>query len=139
MALRIENIGYSDCLEGNHIISADNAVLIQIVDPDMDFPKPKYTFDFVYYFKFLDIEGKDAESFPKYAITDRQALTIVEALKTAIVLKQDVVVHCVMGVCRSGAVVSIGEILGFEPVRVPYAPNLLVKHKMLKALGIAYE
>jgi hypothetical protein len=51
----------------------------------------------------------------------------------------DVVVHCVAGVCRSGAVCEVGVMMGFNDTEVFRAPNLLVKHKMMKKLGWTYD
>ena len=51
----------------------------------------------------------------------------------------NVLVHCHAGICRSGAVVEVGEIMGFTPTDRFRAPNLLVKHRMMKALGLTYD
>jgi hypothetical protein len=40
----IQNISYSDVKKGFHINPGQNAMMINIVDPDMDFPEPKYSF-----------------------------------------------------------------------------------------------
>ena len=50
-----------------------------------------------------------------------------------------VVVHCHAGVCRSGAVVEVGVMMGFDDTEVFRSPNLLVKHKMMRALGWTYD
>jgi hypothetical protein len=50
-----------------------------------------------------------------------------------------VIVHCVAGVCRSGAVCEVGVIMGFDDTEVFRSPNLLVKHKMMKVLGWLYD
>jgi protein tyrosine phosphatase len=51
----------------------------------------------------------------------------------------NVLVHCHAGICRSGAVVEVGTILGFTPTERFRLPNLRVKHKMMKALGLTYD
>ena len=51
----------------------------------------------------------------------------------------NVIVHCVAGVCRSGAVCEIGVMMGFDDTEVFRSPNLLVKHKMMKVLGWTYD
>ena len=51
----------------------------------------------------------------------------------------NVIVHCHAGVCRSGAVAEIGVMLGFNDTESFRSPNLLVKHKMMKALGWTYD
>ena len=52
----------------------------------------------------------------------------------------NVLVHCHAGVCRSGAVVEVGSMMGFTPtdknIRIP---NLRVKQKMMKSLGWTYD
>lgn len=51
----------------------------------------------------------------------------------------NVVVHCVAGICRSGAVCEIGVMMGFRDTQEFRSPNLLVKHKMMKSLGWLYD
>ena len=51
----------------------------------------------------------------------------------------DVIVHCVAGVCRSGAVCEVGVMMGFDDTEDFRSPNLLVKHKMMKILGWTYD
>ena len=51
----------------------------------------------------------------------------------------NVVVHCVAGVCRSGAVAEVGVMMGFRDAEAFRSPNLLVKHKMMKCLGWTYD
>ena len=51
----------------------------------------------------------------------------------------NVIVHCHAGVCRSGAVAELGVMLGFKDTESFRSPNLLVKHKMMKALGWTYD
>lgn len=47
----------------------------------------------------------------------------------------NVIVHCHMGICRSGAVAAVGVMMGFNDVGSHRIPNLLVKHRMMAALG----
>jgi hypothetical protein len=51
----------------------------------------------------------------------------------------DVVVHCVAGICRSGAVAEVGVMMGFDDAEAFRSPNLLVKHKMMRKLGWTYD
>lgn len=51
----------------------------------------------------------------------------------------DVVVHCVAGICRSGAVCEVGVMMGFEDTGAFRNPNLLVKHNMMRSLGWTYD
>lgn len=67
------------------------------------------------------------------------AQRLVGLLQHALDERLHVVVHCTAGVCRSGAVVEVAEMMGFTPVERFRAPNMLVKHRMLRALGWYYE
>jgi hypothetical protein len=51
----------------------------------------------------------------------------------------NVVVHCFAGICRSGAVCEVGVMMGFNDTGRFRAPNLLVKHRMMRALGWTYD
>ncbi len=135
----IQNIALSDIQKGFHINPGDNAMLIQIVDPCMEFPTPLYNFKEVHKFEFLDLEKDDMPSAEEFKITDAQAQQLVDLLLKAYGQRMNVIVHCVAGVCRSGAVCEIGVMLGFDDTEVFRSPNLLVKHKMMKCLGWTYD
>lgn len=130
----IQNVSLSDIEKGFHHDAGENSYLIQIVDPDMEFPLSKLPFKKTFQFKFLDIEEKDEDPLG-YKISDKQAIDIGNILKEALINRANVIVHCVAGVCRSGAVTEVGVILGFDDTEVYRSPNLLVKAKLLKALG----
>jgi|GEM_PF-3598032 len=129
----IENVSLENVRRGYHFDPGENSMLIQIVDPDMDFPQPLYNFKEIHQFKFLDLE-EDDEAHEDLKITNEQAKTLVTLLQHAYDNCMNVIVHCHAGVCRSGAVAEVGVALGFEDTHVFRAPNLLVKHKMMKAL-----
>ena len=122
-------------------------MLIQIVDPDMEFPTPIYKFKETHQFQFLDIEEDGMTNngdgtwtdMSEFAITDAQAAELVRLLQHALEKRMDVVVHCHAGVCRSGAVAEVGVMMGFDDAEAFRAPNLLVKHKMMKKLGWTYD
>ena len=134
----IENVSLGDIPKGKHIRVGDNSMLIQIVDPGMEFPTPIYNFGETHQFEFLDLEKDD--DFPdELKISDAQAEHLVALLQHALDKRMDVVVHCVAGVCRSGAVCELGVMLGFEDTQAFRSPNLLVKHKMMKVLGWTYD
>ena len=134
----IQNVSMSDIKQGFHIDPGFNSMLIQIVDPAYEFPVPKYKFREVHQFQFLDAERGD--NFPDEAkITDAQAAELVRLLQHAQEQRMNVVVHCHAGVCRSGAVCEVGVMLGFRDTESFRSPNLLVKHKMMKALGWTYD
>lgn len=113
-------------------------MLIQIVDPDMEFPVPMHSFKETHQFKFLDLEqGDDAAE--ELKVSDQQAQQLVELLQHAQLNRMNVVVHCVAGVCRSGAVCEVGVMMGFDDCEGFRSPNLLVKHKMMRFLGWTYD
>lgn len=134
----IENVALADIPRGHHHDAGANSMLIQIVDPAMEFPVPRHTFREVHQFEFLDLEKNDPFG-EEFKITDEQAQQLVTLLKTALDLRMNVVVHCVAGVCRSGAVAEVGVMMGFQDAEAFRSPNLLVKHKMMQVLGWTYD
>jgi predicted protein tyrosine phosphatase len=143
----IQNIALADVPKGHHIHVGENSMLIQIVDPAMEFPKPAYKFKEIHQFEFLDIEEDGMTNFgdgkmvdmSEFAITQEQADRLVGLLQHALDNRMDVIVHCVAGVCRSGAVCEVGVMMGFQDAEAFRSPNLLVKHKMMKKLGWTYD
>ena len=134
----IQNVSMSDIREGHHIDAGINSMLIQIVDPAYEFPTPKYQFRETHQFEFLDVEKDD--NFPdECKCTDEQAQELVQLLQHALTERMNVIVHCHAGVCRSGAVAEVGVMLGFDDTEAFRSPNLLVKHKMMDALGWLYD
>ena len=134
----IQNVALADIPKGNHIFVGENSMLIQIVDPCMEFPTPAYKFKEIHQFEFLDLE-KDDTFGEEFKITDEQAQELVRLLQHAYDNRMDVIVHCVAGVCRSGAVCEVGVMMGFQDTEVFRSPNLMVKHKMMKVLGWTYD
>lgn len=135
----IQNVSMSEIETGSHFPPGENAMLIQIVDVDMDFPTPKYQFKETHQFKFLDVEEQDHVIDPAVKCSQEQADKLVELLKHALENRMNVIVHCHAGICRSGAVAEIGVMLGFADTGKWRQPNLLVKHKMMKPLGWMYD
>jgi hypothetical protein len=114
-------------------------MLIQIVDPCMEFPTPKYQFREVHQFEFLDLERDDLPGAEEFKCSEAQAGELVRLLQHALQHNMNVVVHCVAGICRSGAVCEVGVMMGFQDPEVYRSPNLLVKHRMMRALGWTYD
>ena len=135
----IQNVALSDIKKGFHINPGENAMLIQIVDPPGDFPTPKYTFKEVHQFEFLDVEEKDEVLDEAMKCSHEQAAELARLLQHALANRMNVIVHCHAGVCRSGAVCELGVMLGFDDTEAFRSPNLLVKHRMMKALGWTYN
>lgn len=143
----IQNVALADIPTGRHIDAGINSMLIQIVDPDMEFPTPSYKFKETHQFKFLDIEDNGMTNngsgemidMSWGMITDEQAAQLTALLQHAFENRMNVVVHCHAGVCRSGAVAEVGVMMGFRDAEAFRSPNLLVKHKMMKCLGWTYD
>ena len=131
----IQNISFADVTRLNFNYVGNNAMLIQIVDPDFDFPKPSYDFKEIHQFNFLDTHKGDDE----HSITNEQAEKLVHLLQTALQKEMNVIVHCIAGICRSGAVCEVGVMMGFDDTGHFRNPNLLVKSKMIKVLDWGYE
>lgn len=133
----IENISLDDVRKGYHYDPGFNSMLIQIVDPGVEFPKPKFDFRKTYQFYFLDVEDNEPDGcLYDAAITNADAKGIAEALKEAWNEHMNVVVHCHMGVARSGAVAEVGVMIGFRDTEKFRIPNLMVKHKLMHYLEL---
>jgi predicted protein tyrosine phosphatase len=128
----IQNVSLDDIQKGCHHDAGDNSMLIQVVDPDMDFPVPKMQFKKIIQVKFLDVEN-DSQSGLVFldAIDQAQAKILVDALRFALANHMNVVVHCVAGICRSGAIVDVGVQMGFMDTGVFRLPNVMVKKMMM--------
>jgi predicted protein tyrosine phosphatase len=134
----IENVAASDIPKGFHHDCGPNSMLISIADPAGWRPKVKHDFKERHNFEFLDAEDDDRE--PEEAkISDAQAEQIVALLQRALENRMNVVVHCMAGICRSGAVVEVGVMMGFNDCEKYRQPNLRVKHKLMKQLGWTYN
>ena len=134
----IENVAAADISTGFHHDCGPNSMLISICDPAGWRPEAKYEFKERYNFEFLDAEDEDG--FPEEAkISDAQAEEIVRLLQHALENRMNVVVHCMAGICRSGAVAEVGVMMGFNDCEKFRQPNLRVKHKLMKELGWTYD
>lgn len=135
----IQNVALSDIKKGFHMDPGVNAMLIQICDPPGDFPTPLYKFKETHQFQFLDVEEKDHVDDEAMRCSYEQAAELAQLLKHALDKHMNVIVHCHAGVCRSGAVCEVGVMMGFRDTEGFRAPNLLVKHRMMKHLGWTYD
>lgn len=134
----VENVSWDAVKNGTHSDMGENSMLIQIADPASFFPAPKKTFKEIHQFEFLDAE--DGDRFPEEAmISDEQAEKLVFLLNHAKAKSMNVLVHCHAGICRSGAVVEVASMIGFTPTERFRMPNLRVKHKMMRVLGLTYD
>jgi predicted protein tyrosine phosphatase len=135
----IENVAAADVPMRLHHEAGENSMLIQIMDPASSWwPNPAHDFKETHRFEFLDAEDRDG--FPdETKISDTQAQEIVDLLKHALENNMNVVVHCMAGLCRSGAVAEVGVMMGFADAERTRIPNIRVKHKMMKVLGWTYD
>lgn len=134
---KIINVSRKNVEEGFHKFFGADTVLIQISDPAQGFPKPKKWFSKTFQFEFLDAET-DSEFDDEALISSAQAAEIVTILECALESDMNVVVHCNVGICRSGAVAEIGEMMGFEYAGNHKQPNLRVKKFLMDQLGWGY-
>lgn len=134
----IQNVALADIPKKHHVAVGENSMLIQIVDPCMTFPTPAHKFKEIHQFEFLDLEENDPWG-EEFKITNEQAAELVRLLQHALDNHMDVIVHCVAGVCRSGAVCEVGVMMGFQDTEAYRSPNLMVKHKMMRVLGWTYD
>ena len=134
----IQNIPLRWVAEGHYPDPGANSMLIQIVDPAGTFPVPATQFAEVHQFEFLDHEDSD-DFAEEFKITDEQAAELVALLRHALDQGMNVIVHCVAGVCRSGAVCEVGVMMGFDDTGAYRAPNLMVKNLMMRSLGWTYD
>lgn len=134
----IENISMADAHNGHHYDPGPNSMIIRIQDPATQFYPTKFHFKYEEQFEFLDAE--DSDGYPdECKISDAQAEKLVTLLKFALEHNVNVVVHCHAGICRSGAVVEVATMMGFTATDRFRMPNLRVKHKMMKVLGLDYD
>lgn len=134
----IENVSMSDVHLGFHSDLGENTMLIRIQDPATEFMPTKHNFKEVHCFEFLDAE--DSDGFPdECKISDEQAEQLVRLLHHALENSMNVLVHCHAGICRSGAVVEVGTMIGFTATDRFRSPNLRVKHRMMRVLGFTYD
>ena len=132
----VQNVSFDDVKKLIIHNDCSNTFLISITDNDMPYPTHLgFDFGLAVYYQFLDVDGPEY----KQAISDAQARGIVQWLEFAKRHNKDVLVHCMMGVNRSGAVREVAEILGFEVIGQKQGYNAYVKTKLIQAAGLGYE
>lgn len=130
--LFIVNVSEADIESGYFPGSDLETILISITDPCCAISKYSSKYSEIFRFEFLDIEDPDHD----FNITEDQAKEIAKILFDSFNSGKSVVVHCRMGICRSGAVAEAGELLGFRdlnPNRMR-SPNLMVKRRVVRYL-----
>jgi len=129
----IKNVSYHESIS-NPNLATENDILIRIADPLFEQKEPATNFHAVHHFEFLDAEDDkiiDAD----FLISDDDAKALVSILDSALAENRNVIVHCHVGVCRSGAVAEVGVMMGFDDTETYRQPNILVKRKMLEVMG----
>ena len=139
----IKNVSYDSIVNGT-FPDTDGGILIQIMSTVARFPEvPENRIhefsEAPYQFHFEDIEEDEKIIDLEFGIRDWQAKEIVEILQRALSQDKNVVVHCLAGVCRSGAVVEVAEMMGFDVLNAYRQPNTMVKKALMKELGWTYE
>lgn len=134
----IENVAAADIPTRFHHDAGPNSMLISITDPGGWRPQALHKFKERHDFEFMDVE-RDDQWPDEVKITQSQAEEIVRLLQHALENRMNVVVHCMAGLCRSGAVTEVGVMMGFDDTQRFRSPNLLVKHRMMQALGWTYD
>lgn len=134
----IENCSRRWVEQGWHSNPGTNAMLIQIADPCGEFPTSPYNFKEIHQFEFLDLD-ESSDFGHEFMITQPQAAQLVALLQKALSNDMNVVVHCVAGICRSGAVTEVGVMMGFEDKGSTRIPNHMVKKFMMRELGWLYD
>jgi predicted protein tyrosine phosphatase len=135
----IENIAASDVPRGLHKDPGPNSMLISITDPGGRKPDAKHVFKERHNFEFLDVEKDTEVDDEEMRCSPAQAAELAALLTRALAEGMNVIVHCYAGICRSGAVAEVGCIMGFDDTHTYRQPNLLVKHGMMRALGLYYD
>ena len=135
----IENVAADDIPKRFHHEAGENSMLISITDPASWRPVPAHKFKERHDFEFLDVERDDIVLEEAMKCSHEQAAELVRLLQHALEKRMNVVVHCHAGVCRSGAVCEVGVMICFQDAEAFRSPNLLVKHKMMRVLGLYYD
>lgn len=133
----IQNVSRQDIVDGKHFEVGDNTILIQILDAGEDFPDPKFNPLERYYFAFSDEwNSKGVLATEKESIQPAQAEAIAKVLRHAAEIKANVLVHCLVGECRSSAISAAAKTIGFSvlPNKKNNRPNQRVLSMVLEKL-----
>lgn len=113
----VENVSRDAIVMGIHsVFDYEKDLLIQITDPDSQFPVPLKKFKNVVQHTFWDSEEEDGP-------THDQAISLATQILMAWRNNQNILVHCQAGLCRSGAVAEAAIMLGFKEVHTRRWPN----------------
>lgn len=115
--------------ELNTIDSGD--ILIQIENPGEQFAVASRLYSQIIQLQFFGGKNNPKKDLD---ITDYQAKIIADILKLSLAEKKNVVVQCVSGLARSGAVAQVGIDMGFLDVGSERNPSKLVYDKISKTI-----
>ena len=126
----VENVSRDALVMGLHSeFDYEKDLLIQITDPDSEFPVPLKRFRHVVQYKFWDSEEDDGPAHD-------QAIQIAIQILTAWRNNQNILVHCQAGLCRSGAVAEAAIMLGFKEVHPTRWPNMRLGKQLTDILHL---
>ena len=133
----IENCSLADYMAMKFSIDVDNAVAIRIADSDGEFYHTKWNKDFMkeHHFHFNDVEEPSAYGgSSRGLITEKQAFKIAQIIKECLEQNKHIIVHCMAGISRSGAVVEAARFYGFDVIEKYKIPNCAVKTRVIREL-----
>ena len=134
----VQNVSLKDAITGMHYFVPHKTVLIRIQDfGQTDFKPVLYHNQFVEVHKFCFNDNDDPDDISN--ITVEQAKLIANILKNCKEKEYNIVVHCIAGLCRSGAVADVGILYGFEDTETKKIPNMLVKNRLKEELGLTVD
>jgi rhodanese-related sulfurtransferase len=134
----ITNVSMKDVIYGTHKNAGDNSLLISIRDVGVEAPVPMYKFKEIRRYVFSDATKENHNPEWDKLITPQEAASLVEDLVYALENRMNVVVHCYAGICRSGAVATIGGDLGFDFYDNGALPNPMVSSLMWQYIRSKY-
>jgi protein tyrosine phosphatase len=129
----IQNISLSNAINGIHYFVPHKTVLIRIQDFGNTVFQP-VLFE-VHKFCFNDNDDPNDTS----NITIEQANQIANILKNCKDKGYNIVVHCIAGLCRSGAIADVGILYGFEDTETKKIPNMLVKNRLKECFNMKVD
>ncbi len=134
----IQNISLSNAIKGIHYFVPYKNVLIRIQDfGQTNFSPVAYDDRFVEVHKFCFNDNDDPNDTSN--ITVDQAKQIANILRNCKDKGYNIVVHCIAGLCRSGAIADVAITFGFEDTETKKIPNMLVKNRIKEQLGMTVD
>ena len=113
----------------------NSCILIRLKNPGYSYPEGETEILLEYYFEEVRvIEIEDSDN-----IDDNSVSEIASILCSAKEKNQNIIVHCHAGISRSGAVVEVATMMGYEDIGRHRNPNRVLKEKLRKVLGIKYS